>query len=133
MELIGQKVFVYWDLHRKCFSLKSLKTGKVLNYLTLNGRKQKVAIDHIVLSSCEFRVNQKGRWKVVETGVKNVHAGVVGTVKSVEEEYSIDGKDFRPVRYNPKQYNTFVWSHNSRPVYESKMVIMTLDRRVVAL
>jgi hypothetical protein len=117
--MIGEKVFVYWDLHRKCFSVKSLKTGRVLNY---DAERKKIPIQMIILSSCKFRVGQKGRQKVIETGHKNIHAGVVGTVVSVGQSDSLDG--LLQVRYNPRLFNTFVWVHNHRPVYKADKVVL---------
>lgn len=129
--LVGKRVFVYWDLHRKCFSLRSMETGRVLNYEpNPEGGRRKVPVNEILLTGCEFRVNPKGRQKVLDTGVKNVHAGVVGTVAAT----SLSPSDFagrRQVKYNPEWYSTFVDAETEAPVFKADSVVMN-HRRVYA-
>lgn len=79
-----EKVMVYWNLHRKCWSIKA--KGKPVRHA-----------QSVRLAGVSFRVRQGGRAKVLATGQKNVHAFVVGTVvPSVAP--STDGV---PVSYNP--------------------------------
>lgn len=62
------KVFVYWNLHKNLWSVKSLEgfhKGKVIARLS-----------SVNLKNCIFKVSEAGRQRVLQT--KNVHAGVVG-------------------------------------------------------
>lgn len=61
--------FVYWNLHKKCFSLRDQKTRKVYDWK-----------DEVVLQDCTFKVSESGRQRVIREKKKNVHAGIVGEV-----------------------------------------------------
>ena len=64
------KVFVYFNLHRKCFSVKALEgefKGRVVAHAS-----------HVNLIHCTFKVSEAGRQRVLREKRKNVHAGVVG-------------------------------------------------------
>lgn len=90
----GQEVFVYYNLHRKCFSVKDVKTGLVVAHT-----------DKIELEDVTFKVSEVGRQRVLREKQKNIHAGVrgkfVGTPKYLD--YG------RPqATYNPYKYDSFV-------------------------
>ena len=61
------KVFCYFNLHKKCFSLKSVKTGRVIAHL-----------HRAVLVGASAKVSEAGRQRVLRERRKNVHAGIVG-------------------------------------------------------
>jgi len=66
------RVFVYFNLHRKCWSVRAL-----------NGRYKGRVVAHcdrVLLTDVEFRVSEAGRQRVLREGRKNVHAGVVGSL-----------------------------------------------------
>ena len=66
------KVFVYFNLHRKCYSIKSLSgvnKGRVVAHA-----------EKVLLRDATFKVSEAGRQRVLRTKRKNVHAGVVGTL-----------------------------------------------------
>ena len=69
--MIGLKVFVYFNLRKKCWSVRY--KGKVIAHAS------SVAIDN-----AEFKVSEKGRQRVLKSGVKNVHAGVAGFLRAVD-------------------------------------------------
>lgn len=75
----SKPVYVYRNLHKKCWSVK--QGGVVVGHT-----------EELALKNCECVVNEKGRQKVLETGIKNVHAYIKGYVT-------------RP-RY---KYNHFIW------------------------
>lgn len=128
--MIGEKVFVYFDLHHKCWSLKSLKTGRVLNIDVVDGKRVKNEIQKVVLHDAKFKVSEAGRKRVLETGVKNVHAGVVGTVVSVGSVADdLAAYCTRPVTYNPKKYSSFVDARTEFPVESAHYAV--LDSRKV--
>jgi hypothetical protein len=108
---IGQRVFVYRNLHKKCYSVKSLKTGRVIAH-----------VNSIDLVNVSFRVSQSGRDRVLREKRKNVHAGVIGYISSpLSEDYSID------VTYNPYKYNSFVLKNNESPIFEAKSAHIDLS------
>lgn len=92
MELINEKVYVYRNLHKKCYSVKSLRTGKVIAH-----------VDDITLINVQFKVSPAGRERVLRERRKNVHAGVVGYVARA----SMLGDSIR-VMYNPYKFSGFV-------------------------
>jgi hypothetical protein len=110
-QLIGQKVFVYYNLHKLCWSVKSLSgefKGKVVAHLDL-----------IYLKDTTFKVSQKGRDRVLKEKVKNVHAGIVGIVSDKNEtDYEIQ------VSYNPYKHSFFYHKKDSSPILSAKYVRM---------
>ena len=67
------KHFVYYNLHKHVFSVRSCKSGLVEHH-----------VNTVILSDCDFKVSKAGRDRVLKEKRKNVHAGVKGTVKSLE-------------------------------------------------
>ena len=63
------KVRVYWNLHKKMWSVQDTKTNKVI------GHKE-----HITLWNAKFVVRKGGQKRVREQGKKNVHAFAVGRI-----------------------------------------------------
>lgn len=64
------KVFVYFNLNKKTFSLRALEgpqKGRVVAYR-----------NDIVLIDVVYKVSEAGRQRVLREQTKNVHAGVVG-------------------------------------------------------
>lgn len=113
--LTDKSVFVYFNLHRKLWSIKSRKTGRVLAHT-----------DKVVLKDAEFRVGQAGRRRVLEERRKNVHAGVAGEwVDSYSSELDFD----TPVTYNPYKYETFVKVESETPVKSAEWVDLNLASR----
>lgn len=113
------RVFVYYNLHKHCWSVKALEgkdKGRVVAHL-----------NSLVLNECTFRVQKAGQEKVRKTGQKNVHAGVVGTwtQKRTFPKY----KSWRQVTYNPHKYDTFVDVESKTPVHSSHCVVLN-NRRV---
>lgn len=94
---LGVRVFVYRNLHRKCYSVRSMESGRVLFH-----------VDEITLTDVKFRVGKAGRERVLRTRQKNVHAGVVGYIADV----SLLGQSSK-VTYNPYKYSSFVRSDES--------------------
>jgi len=95
----SRKVFVYKNLHKDCWSVK--QDGLV-----------KAHTKSINLWDCSFRVNAKGRAKVLEEKRKNVHAGIVGYIDENETAMTFG----TAVTYNPYKYSTFVEKDTEDPV-----------------
>jgi hypothetical protein len=109
------KVFIYWNLHKKCWSVRDQKTKRVIKHLPA-----------LTLAKCKFKVLESGRQRVIRTGVKNVHAGVIGVVLLEDVIPSVNIE--HQVRYNPKTQATF--TVNNIPVYSADVVRFYPDKTV---
>jgi hypothetical protein len=110
------RVKVYYNLHRKMFSVVSLEAhdryGRVIDH-----RK------FITLDNVGFRVNPAGRARCRREKRKNVHAFVVGTISAVQEQSPPGEAEI--VIYNPYMYNSFVLKDSAEPVYAAKKAWLT--------
>ena len=97
----SMKVKVYFNLHRKLFSVVDVKTGKVIGHSL-----------GLSLNDPEFRVQQGGRQRVLREQRKNVHAYIIG---EQDLSYSIPSEAIQTT-YNPYKYNSFVLKHNEQPL-----------------
>lgn len=107
------KVFVYFNLHRKCWSVKALEgpmKGRVVQHA-----------DTLMLTDCVFKVSEAGRQRVLRERRKNVHAGVVGTLT-----LALDGfiRDVKAVTYNPYRAGTFFDKGTGEPVHAADVVVL---------
>lgn len=119
--LIGEKVMVYYNLHKHTFSVK--KGGIVFLHA-----------DFVKLENVEFRVRKGGREKVNLEKSKNVHAFVIGTLV----DYCIYPCDTIPeepsgdiVTYNPYKYESFVYKQTEEPVFNASEVDMINSRNKI--
>jgi len=111
------KVFVYFNLHKKVFSIKALEgpdKGRVIAH-----RRQ------LVLHDVIFKVSEAGRQRVLRERRKNVHAGVVG--KWVNDLISVDHKT--QVTYNPYKHDSFITKHNEKPIRQANSAFL-VDRLI---
>ena len=110
--LIGQKVKVYYNLHKHTFSVQKN------NLVVLHA-------DYIKLEDVEFRVRQGGMEKVRQEKSKNVHAFVIGTLVDFCD-YPCDDIPEEPtgdiVTYNPYKYDSFVYRETEEPVFNASEV-----------
>lgn len=114
------RVFVYRNLHRQCFSIKALEgpnKGRVI------ARR-----DFVELTGVRFKVSEAGRQRVLRTGQKNVHAGVVGEWTDSQE---MDTADTQPVRYNPRECSTFL-TQDGQPIFEASKALLILGKYIFA-
>ena len=90
-----QKVRVYWNLHKKCWSIQDCKSGLVCDHL-----------ERISLEQAKFVVRKAGQKRVREEGKKNVHAFAEGWVSREQDEdhthYWYD------ISYNPYKNDYFM-------------------------
>lgn len=117
--LLGRDVDVYFNLHRKCWSVRDRRTRRVIAHVA-----------QIVLSDVTFRVSAAGNARVRREGKKNVHAFARGTVVSIGNLFTIE--QAVPVTYNPYKYTTFVNADTERPVHSALLAGFT-GRSVLAL
>lgn len=69
------RVFIYWNLHRACWSVKALEGAH-------RGRVVAHASDWQVAGAA-FKVSEAGRQRVLREQRKNVHAGVGGHLVAI--------------------------------------------------
>ena len=86
------KVFVYWNLAKKCWSVKALE-GPFKGLVVFRTRD-------LLLTDCTFKVSEAGRQRVLREQRKNVHAGVVGHFSKHVEPAEVP-KDPLLITYNP--------------------------------
>lgn len=107
------KVFVYFNLHRKCFSVKALEginKGRVIDHSNF------VALDNVT-----FKVSESGRQRVLREQRKNVHAGVVGTLVAA---YKVGSER---VTYNPYKGSNFILCGTGDPIMASTSAQLIVD------
>lgn len=134
------KVFVYFNLHRKCWSIKALEgpsKGRVIGHA-----------HYVDLACVEWRVSEAGRQRVLREKKKNVHAGAVGKLEawstpegerhgvkmgeSTFDRVSADLSTEAPlsVTYNPYKGPTFTEKFTGIPVHRSEVAYLCPDRRI---
>ena len=104
-----RKVRIYWNLHKKVWSLQDRKTGRVIMH-----------VGAFTLTDAKFVVRKAGQAKVRQEGKKNVHAFAVGTESLKLIAYEDTGG--RPVTYNPYKNDTFVFADTGEPVTEVQAI-----------
>lgn len=73
---------------------------------------------NITLSDCEFVVQEAGRKRVIETGHKNVHAYVRGSIVRAKK---LSVNRWYSGRYNPTKGSTFVGEYEG-PLFVAPLV-----------
>ena len=97
MKYLTLRVRVYWNLHKKLWSIQSTKTNKVIGH-----------DNHVVLSEAKFVVRKGGQKRVREQGKKNVHAFAVGMLASPFISHPpIENFGWNRVKYNPYEDDYF--------------------------
>ena len=109
----GDKIEVYRNLHKKCFSVRH--KGKVVGYLHDN--------EQLALTNVKFAVQPAGRAKVLRENKKNVHAFVRGEYVGFENNLTnnlyfgkFEDLDFHAVSYNPYKSDKFVVKETGEPI-----------------
>jgi len=106
--IVGKRVQVYYNFHKKCWSVRDKKTRRVI------GWTQRIRLKDVV-----FKVSEAGRQRVLSQRRKNVHAWAEGTITQ-----RTPAGDTTPVVYNPYKYSTFVENEQQRPVASAAYVCM---------
>jgi hypothetical protein len=115
------KVFVYYNLHKKLFSVKALEgpnKGRVIAHRT-----------ELNLGDVKFKVSEAGRQRVLREQRKNVHAGVAGEWYGTDPQPIVNGV---AVTYNPYKYTSFVTVQGEQPIRTAREVHLK-DRRITAI
>ena len=127
----GLKCFVYFNLHRKVWSIKALEgpnKGRVIAHSKV-----------IEMSDCTFKVSEAGRQRVIRDKRKNVHAGIVGIVRTigenVEKRFWVlwygGHPTYSPITYNPYKFSTFVQRSTETPVTSARWALLDAETRTV--
>jgi len=127
------RVFVYRNLHKNCWSVRSCETGRVVFHA-----------DAVWIMDATFSVGTKGRERVLREKKKNVHAGVRGTLSGYKNSDGIEGQWFKfgegavstggvEVYYNPYKVATFVRKADSTPIHAADGVMLQGNGTVVAV
>ena len=119
---IGKRVEVYWNLHKKIWSVRH--KGKVLGHNEL-----------VIIGNPEFAVQPAGRERVLREKRKNVHAFVRGEL--LPSPVCVSHPLFLPagwveVTYNPYKYSTFVEKTTKKPIHNADKAIL-VEKKAWAL
>lgn len=117
----GIKCFVYFNLHKKCFSVKAL-TGPSKGLVIMH-------TDAVSIAQPEFKVSEAGRQRVLAEKKKNVHAGVVGYIK---DQLHIALTD-RKVSYNPYNAGHFYTCDDRQPIHNSNIAVMQVSNKIPSI
>ena len=113
-EFLGDRVMVYYNLHKHTFSVK-------------NKKRVILHADYVKLGDVEFRVREGGKEKVRSDKQKNVHAFVIGNLLDYCE-YPCENIPTEPnsniVTYNPYKFDSFVYKETEKPIYNAKEIEM---------
>jgi hypothetical protein len=107
-----QNVFVYRNIIKKTYSVKSLKTGLVVAHHNT-----------LALRDCTFRGSLAGRKRVLRERRKNVHAGIKGELISTNE-MPFNGR-WVEVWYNPYKTKTFVVRSTGKAIDSARYIVLT--------
>ncbi|MGG1219369.1 hypothetical protein ABE236_18175 [Priestia endophytica] len=112
----GQKVKVYFNIHKNVFSIKDVKTGLVVGHS-----------NEVTLEDVTFKVSQTGRERVLKERRKNVHAFVEGTLTGLQcisvNSVLLNDPDMEEAFYNPYKTETFV-DRKGNPLHEASEVVL---------
>lgn len=117
------KVFVYFNLHKKLFSIKALEgpsKGRVIGHE-----------EYILLKDATFKVSEAGRQRVLREKRKNVHAGVVGDWSGITG-LDIVSRCKVPVTYNPYKYKSFVNKDTETPIQNAGYAYLSNKKILIA-
>jgi hypothetical protein len=112
------RVEVYFNLHRRLFSVRALE-----------GKRKGRVIDHLpecAIRDAKFVVSEAGRQRVLREQKKNVHAYVRGELVDWPERYvktvtrlANDAGGLRYVRYSPYRFSYFFDEITLQPIHEA--------------
>ena len=118
----GERVFVYRNLHKGAWSVRSQRTGLVLMHATT-----------VYLRDTRFKASEAGRQRILRERQKHVHAGIEGNVIAINEPPPLDLPSWTRVTYNPYRYATFVEAdHPERTVGNATRVYFDAAMHVFA-
>ena len=111
---IGLRVMVYYNLHKKTFSVQY--KGRIILYA-----------DYVKLGNVEFKVREGGKEKVRQEMRKNVHAFVIGDLMDYCQypcENMPPETNDKVITYNPYKYDSFVKKDTEEPIFNANEIDM---------
>jgi hypothetical protein len=111
-ELVDRQVKTHWHFQERRYSV-SVRASNGRWYVVRDERGDQLFFGKLVLSNATFTVQPAGKRKAYKTGKRNVHASVIGTVKSAEVRRT---KAFVPCG------TMIAYSHNLYPEPEFKAI-----------
>jgi hypothetical protein len=110
----GKKFFIYRNINKgkdqHIYSLKAKEDNRVKGHANT-----------FFMQGAKFKVSKAGKDRVRSEGVKNVHAGVEGTIISEPSKV----RKWTPVTYDPKKYDSFVRRDTLEPVDSADILKFT--------
>lgn len=115
-DIYGRQVRVYFNLHKKTWSIMDKKTRRVIGHS-----------DFVPLKDCKFIVSEAGRQRVLREKRKNVHAYVEGTIGGdcLHKSELFHGR----FTYNPYKYDSFVNSDTEKPMTGADYAYLVCDNK----
>ena len=107
------RVEVYFNLHKRVFSIRSCRTGRVIH-----------RAKHVHIVNPKFVVREGGRQRVLRERKKNVHAFVRGNLTAFKDSPSYLADT---IGYNPYKYDSFVNVTDKAPVYKAFRAWLNVD------
>ena len=111
---ISKPVQVYKNIRHNVFSVRQ-------------GGIVRAHVRNLILTDCTFKVSEKGRARVLQSGVKNVHAFVCGRV--LLKKLSLGHKWQFGITYNPKIAGYFMDPYDHK-VSSAEAVIFSYQNSV---
>jgi len=114
------KVFVHRNLNKPPYWTVKARHGEDAGLV--------IGYDKTVcLTNVTFVVGEKSRQRVLASGQKNVHAGVVGNINS---NCTPNTNGWIPVTYNPYKNRTFVRVDTGEPIFRAKEAVLKNEKEV---
>jgi hypothetical protein len=113
------KVFVHRNLNKPPYWTVKARRGEDAGLVI--GYDKTIHLTNVI-----FSVGEKSRQRVLASGQKNVHAGVIGSIDSTNP----DTKGWIPVTYNPYKNRTFVRVDNGEPIFRAKEAVLKNEKEV---
>lgn len=118
----GQSVKVYFNLHKRVFSIKDKKTGLVIAHG-----------NNIQLKNPVFQVLESGRQRVLKEKQKNIHAYVTGELIGIGELDADVKRQYDRVNYNPYKAGKFVVNQSEQDANSKGYSFAVLiDKQILA-
>ena len=109
------KVEVYFNLHKRVFSVRSCKTGRVVHHTK-----------NVHIRDPQFVVREGGRQRVLRERKKNVHAFVRGIMFHYHTVFFAPDTTTE-VTYNPYKHSTFVIKGTEEAVDKAKIAVLSTN------
>ncbi len=99
--------------------VRVFKNWKLGCYSIMQDGRLKASARQVRLADVEFRVRESGRRRMLDKGVRNVHAYAIGRLVDYvhpSDSRELDGMRGRAAFYDPRRFSAFVDSETQVPV-----------------